>query len=446
MLAACASAVFGVERIRSRGPDRTLDNSVPSKQEDIDPLSFSNPSRTSSRRSAIESDEEAAPATRSESRSRPAASGSKSKGTLQWKESLDRRPIAPPLPTLGEEAEEAEPDQDEADRIPPVPARELTATRKERPAIRGPNTTVAPRRQLPTPVARPQRDQIEADDVDEQPAQRVNPRRPVRTLQASAETRRNGDRVSHPEAIEEESPETEDAASRQVTAEEEVADAEDVESPTAATDVAPPSRVKLERTLSPRARTVAQQQMTPLPEPIRDPKQLRKISAIQPFFDYEPDPERRKDDKCHNLCPRPKQGCPECRKDGKGGVQCLDCPEEVLLSDATLAPRNFAAAGYWWEPTNQWSHPLYFEDPALERYGHTRGCLQPLWSVGRFGVQVFGLPYQMTIDPFCKKRYPLGYYRPGQCVPYKYHQAPLNAEAALVEAGVLTGAFYIFAP
>lgn len=189
------------------------------------------------------------------------------------------------------------------------------------------------------------------------------------------------------------------------------------------------------------------QEKTAIPaEPIRDPRMMPTIATIKPFYDYEPDPERLKDDRCHNLCPRPRIGCPDCKKGEDGTVQCPDCPEEVLLSKEHLAPRNFGGVDYCWAPTDLWSYPLYFEDYELERYGHTRGCLQPLWSVGRFGVQVFGLPYQMTIDPICKRRYALGYYRPGACVPYKYYQAPWNTQAAIVEAGVLTGAYYLFAP
>ena len=54
--------------------------------------------------------------------------------------------------------------------------------------------------------------------------------------------------------------------------------------------------------------------------------------------------------------------------------------------------------------------------------------------------------YQMSIDPPWKKRYALGWYRPGQYVPYKYYQVPWNTQAAITEAGVLTGAYFLFAP
>ena len=85
------------------------------------------------------------------------------------------------------------------------------------------------------------------------------------------------------------------------------------------------------------------------------------------------------------------------------------------------------------------------EDPALERYGHVHHqCVQPFVSVARFGVQLAGLPYQMTIDPVCKKMYNLGYYRVGECAPKKYYRIPWNTHAAVNEAAVWTGLIYVF--
>jgi hypothetical protein len=49
----------------------------------------------------------------------------------------------------------------------------------------------------------------------------------------------------------------------------------------------------------------------------------------------------------------------------------------------------------------------------------------------------------MTIDPIYKKRYSLGYYRPGEYAPKKLYQIPLNLDAAIVEAGVVTGLFFL---
>ena len=119
-------------------------------------------------------------------------------------------------------------------------------------------------------------------------------------------------------------------------------------------------------------------------------------------------------------------------------------PETELLDQTPYKERNFDEIVYAWEPTNLSYNPLYFEDAPLERYGHTHHpLLQPFVSATRFGVQLVGLPYQMTIDPIYKKRYTLGYYRPGEYAPKKLYQIPLNLDAAIVEAGVVTGMFFL---
>lgn len=116
---------------------------------------------------------------------------------------------------------------------------------------------------------------------------------------------------------------------------------------------------------------------------------------------------------------------------------------KIEIGGGVFPQRMFPGLIYQWEPSNLYSYPLYFEDPALERYGHTYGdCLQPIASIVRFGVQTVGLPYQMAIDPICCPKYALGWYRPGECAPKLHYQIPLNAKAAAVEAGVITGLFF----
>jgi hypothetical protein len=93
-----------------------------------------------------------------------------------------------------------------------------------------------------------------------------------------------------------------------------------------------------------------------------------------------------------------------------------------------------------WAPTNFYHYPLYFEDPALERYGHTyHPLVQPFASTGRFATQLVGLPYQMALHPACSHEYALGWYRPGDCAPKKHYQIPFNEEATLVQAAVIAG-------
>ena len=62
----------------------------------------------------------------------------------------------------------------------------------------------------------------------------------------------------------------------------------------------------------------------------------------------------------------------------------------------------------------------------------------------RLGAQLALLPYQMALKPPLHHRYALGYYRPGEWAPKLHYQIPLNAKAAAVQAGVMTGAFFIF--
>jgi hypothetical protein len=196
--------------------------------------------------------------------------------------------------------------------------------------------------------------------------------------------------------------------------------------------------------LPPEARiaTLSQEQPGegPLPEPVTSPLQLKRISEIQPFYDYKP-ASAIDGEACWDLCPRP-DGLP-CKPDKQGNMP--ECPSEFRLSDAAYSNRMYSDCLYQWRASDQWFNPLYFEDPSLERYGHAHHELvQPFVSVARFGVQLVGLPYQMTIDPVCKKMYNLGYYRPGECTPKKYYRIPWNTHAAVNEAAVWTGLFCIF--
>jgi len=116
---------------------------------------------------------------------------------------------------------------------------------------------------------------------------------------------------------------------------------------------------------------------------------------------------------------------------------------KIPFESKTYEERAFPQMTMAWEPTNFYFYPLYFSDPALERYGHTYPKLvQPVASLARAGVQFVLIPYQMAIYPPLKQEYPLGWYRPGECAPKLNYQIPLNAQAAAVEAGVLTGLFF----
>ena len=106
--------------------------------------------------------------------------------------------------------------------------------------------------------------------------------------------------------------------------------------------------------------------------------------------------------------------------------------------------RVFVPTVLQWEAPNLTHLPLYFSDPALERYGHTYPfVVQPFVSAAKFGGQLLGLPYQMACDPIWCEQYALGWYRPGEVAPKLTYQIPLNAKAAAVQAGVTTGLFFL---
>ena len=164
------------------------------------------------------------------------------------------------------------------------------------------------------------------------------------------------------------------------------------------------------------------------------------MTQILPYADYEPDAKIAKDNPCENQCPT-LDGKPCKTRDGR----ILDCPKEIPLSEGPYQPRNFAPSVFAWQASNICYQPLYFEDPQLERYGHAYPFfIQPIVSSVRFTVQAAGLPYQMVLNPPCSDVYPLGYYRPGECAPKLIYQVPLNLEAALVEAGAITGVYFLF--
>ncbi len=107
--------------------------------------------------------------------------------------------------------------------------------------------------------------------------------------------------------------------------------------------------------------------------------------------------------------------------------------------------RGFVPAEFTWAASNVYHNPLYFEDFALERYGHSHHpVVQPFVSVGKFTGQFIGLPYKMAIDPVWDEEYVLGWYRPGELAPYLFYQVPWNWRAATTAAGTYTGLIFLF--
>lgn len=103
---------------------------------------------------------------------------------------------------------------------------------------------------------------------------------------------------------------------------------------------------------------------------------------------------------------------------------------------------------YWSETALHWQapafahRPLYFEQVNLERFGYGPRYLrvvQPALSGAHFFATIPALPYLMTVQPPCQCVFPLGHYRPGNCVPYQWHRPGWSAPAGLMEAGTWIG-------
>ncbi len=99
------------------------------------------------------------------------------------------------------------------------------------------------------------------------------------------------------------------------------------------------------------------------------------------------------------------------------GVEGKDFPYECTLDDGTLfEPRCWPQVTYMWKASALCHKPLYFEEEALERYGHScTPCLQPFVSGAHFFLTIPVLPYCMGITPPNECMYALGHYRPGSC-------------------------------
>ncbi|MDO4582909.1 MAG: hypothetical protein Q4D62_02290 [Planctomycetia bacterium] len=120
----------------------------------------------------------------------------------------------------------------------------------------------------------------------------------------------------------------------------------------------------------------------------------------------------------------------------------IDCP--LASEDESFPVRQFAGTHVTWTASNLCHKPLYFEQPAVERYGHSAGpILQPLLSGAEFIITVPALPYLIAMDPVNECQYPLGYYRPGSCAPYKWNPVPFTIRAGIAEGGIATALVFL---
>ena len=153
--------------------------------------------------------------------------------------------------------------------------------------------------------------------------------------------------------------------------------------------------------------------------PPRKTTQVRRIGEIAPLDDFDHDTEIKK--------------------------YAAERAQEfnVRFGGEQYAERSFPEMALPWVAPESKYYPLYFHDPALERYGHSHHpLLQPVVSSARFTTQIVMLPYQMSITPPWEMHSPLGWYRPGDVVPKLRYPFPWNAKAAAVEAATVTGIIF----
>ena len=128
-------------------------------------------------------------------------------------------------------------------------------------------------------------------------------------------------------------------------------------------------------------------------------------------------------------------------------IKAIPVPEDWV----PLAPRSWTPQRKYWAAAATCHLPLYFQDPVLERYGHSveqfvgplgrfltypvddpkqsiqrNQIIQPFFSYGLFALQIAAWPYNGIMDPPWEAQYDLGYYRPGDMVPNDIYWLPLH--------------------
>jgi hypothetical protein len=128
-------------------------------------------------------------------------------------------------------------------------------------------------------------------------------------------------------------------------------------------------------------------------------------------------------------------------------IKAIPVPEDWV----PLAPRSWSPQRKYWAAAATCHLPLYFQDPVLERYGHSveqfvgpigrfltypvddptqstqrNQILQPFFSAGLMALQIAAWPYNLIMDPPWEAQYDLGYYRPGDNIPVDTYWLPLH--------------------
>ncbi len=174
-------------------------------------------------------------------------------------------------------------------------------------------------------------------------------------------------------------------------------------------------------------RTTAQQ---PFPKPLRG-------EDVDPEFQLE-------DPQGDWVRPIGEVGTWIASTDGEGGIPFDHAAgyfnREPVIEGAAMASRPWLAFSYCWTAPSICHRPLYFEEPNLERYGHSAGCLlQPAISGAHFFTNLAVLPYKMGQDRCHECVYTLGHYRPGSCAPWQTPDCRVEPDAIFFEGLAVSG-------
>jgi hypothetical protein len=159
------------------------------------------------------------------------------------------------------------------------------------------------------------------------------------------------------------------------------------------------------------------------------------------------------------VAPRPDVSSADLRSQTQIDISRAPSPAEARPIRAIPVPEDWVPLGarQWTAQRKYWSAaatchmPLYFQDPMLERYGHSvenflgpkgrffaypvdkhtqttqrNQILQPWFSAGLFAGQILALPYNLIMDPPWEAQYDLGYWRPGDRIPNDMYYLPLH--------------------
>jgi hypothetical protein len=188
----------------------------------------------------------------------------------------------------------------------------------------------------------------------------------------------------------------------------------------------------------------------PVPQPEMQPSPPDTLQGIeaQPTR-----PERGPEEDCHEEYDRVRKYTLEKLhldiappKDVKSSdPNAPNVPYECSLGQDAFTPRCWQGTTFTWKASALCHKPLYFEEVAMERYGHSHG---PVCEDVTSFVHFFGnfalLPYWVGVDTPCECIYDLGYYRPGNCAPYMFDPFPISCRGMVTGGAGYCGVIALF--